>query len=118
MVVPGDITILSPLDVAHACVSTTAAFRSGAIRELDPHTAAQWPVSATTCASIADFKGLENTFILVTDIERLAPDDASTNNLYVAMSRARASLWLCVRSPLKNTMKKIAQTNFARMTRA
>jgi len=108
---PGEITILSPKAIHESCVRRTKAFARDRLTRLDQAIAASWPPNVTTFASIAEFKGLENRFILVVDIEELDRDPSDVNSLYVAMSRARASLWMAVDQRLTKTYHDIQMRN-------
>ena len=44
------------------------------------------------------FKGLENDAIAIVGLSGLAADSISRNQMYVAMSRARALLWVAIPS--------------------
>ncbi len=62
-----------------------------------------------TYATIEQFKGLENKFILVLDLtleqlQRLPPSE-----VYVSMSRARAGLWMCFDSQLQPVVKRLSE---------
>jgi hypothetical protein len=114
MIAPGEVTILSATTKSASCATQTSLFQKGELMHLTPKVAANWPPGRVTYCSIADFKGLENTFVIVTDIDDLEANDQFTNNLYVAMSRAQAGLCLIVHDALKSKLKSIAQANYAR----
>ncbi len=66
--------------------------------KVDPALAASWPVSDLSFATVGDFKGLENRFICLLDIAQSCEDEPlALSLLYVAMSRARAGLWVAMR---------------------
>jgi hypothetical protein len=89
---PGQITVLSPVESADAAISGTKAWRKGRVAPVSPALSATWPVQRVTFASVAAFKGMENRFIVLTDLEMLPEGKPGRNMLYVAMSRARAGL--------------------------
>jgi hypothetical protein len=55
---------------------------------------------STTFATVSSFKGLENDYIILTEVEDLN-DDWWRSVIYVGMSRARAGLCLFLPSRLK-----------------
>lgn len=59
-----------------------------------------------TFSTIQSFKGLENLFIIMTDISRLS-DEEYKSLLYVGMSRAKHALYILLNSRLKNDYKKL-----------
>lgn len=94
---PGCISILSVSgDWEGSTARGTKAFRKGRVRRVDEAVAAAWPPQEITWCSVTDFKGLENAFICVVDMADV-PDEATVELLYVAMTRARAGLWVAVR---------------------
>lgn len=111
----GDITILSHLPITQSSVQATDAYQRGQIFELDEETAENWPADEVTFATVSDFKGLENRFILVVDIDALDDSERDVNLLYVGMSRARAGLWIAVHRRLERRMDEITRANLARV---
>jgi hypothetical protein len=97
-VVPGDVTLLTLGELESSVIQDLRAYREGRIREVRPEVAAVWPIHEMTAASLADFKGMENRFILITDIHTQTGEDVALleNRLYVGMTRARAGLWMAV----------------------
>jgi hypothetical protein len=67
--------------------------RKGQLSRLDSTNAAEFPGDSITWASAVDIKGLENRFVCVIDIDA-AETDEDIDLLYVALSRARAGLWM------------------------
>jgi hypothetical protein len=97
-VVPGDVTLLTLGDVRGSVIQDLRGYREGRIRDVGPEVAAAWPSQELTGASVAEFMGLENRFILITDIHTGGDEDLAflENRLYVGMTRARAGLWMAV----------------------
>jgi hypothetical protein len=110
-VAPGDITILSSIPFERSSVRHTKACSKNHIAVVSP-AKPEWPRNTMTFATIADFKGLENRFILLVDVEALEDLDAA-NHLYVGMSRARASLWIAIRKDLERVVSKTTKTNLS-----
>ncbi|MFC2001231.1 NERD domain-containing protein [Chloroflexota bacterium] len=85
----GNITILSPFRLENSCVANIdkAEFQ---ITSLNEQTT--FPMSKViTFSTIHGFKGLENSYIILTDINRIN-DDEYKSLLYVGMSRAKVGL--------------------------
>lgn len=110
-VAPGDITILSPVAFEQSCVAVMRPKWQKRIRVLDQAAMAEWPVEAITFATVADFKGLENQFIALVDVTAVDPATRAKNVLYVAMSRARAGLWLAVDESLRDEVESLKLAN-------
>ncbi len=110
---PGEITILSPHPYGESAASESRPARRRRLLELDEPIAARWPVSTTTFAEVADFKGLENRFILVVDVDKLRDDSRDINTVYVGMSRARTGLWVAMSESLEEQAATISQANLA-----
>lgn len=93
-IAPGDVTILSPYPVGDSCVALLPEKIRREIVTLDEYSLRNFPNTKTSFAEIANFKGLENEAIIVTDLP--APTRGSQNLTmhYVAMSRARSVLSL------------------------
>jgi hypothetical protein len=95
---PGDVTLLTLGELGSSVIRDLRGYREGRITEVSPEVAAAWPRHEMTAASVADFKGMENRFILLTDIYTQGDEDLTLleNRLYVGMTRARAGLWMAV----------------------
>lgn len=110
---PGEITILSGCeDLADSSARLTKSYARGRIVSVDERVAAEWPCGSTTLARIADFKGLENRFVLLVDLAGLDRDQVDVNALYVAMSRARAGLWIALERSLMDIYNAIQMRNY------
>lgn len=103
---PGQVTVLTCRDVASSTACQSSFWRRGRLRVLDGTVAAQWPVPETTLATVREFKGLENAFVVVVDLPALDDEDA-LDQLYVAMSRAKAGLWVAVRPDTKSRLAEL-----------
>jgi hypothetical protein len=103
----GEITLLSLAgDWEAGSARLTKQARRERIRQLDLAAAARWPVREMTWAAAEDFKGFENRFVCVIDVENLATRrDAAL--LYVALSRARAGLWMAARRPAAEELMRL-----------
>lgn len=70
------------------------------------------PRNRIGAARIGLFKGLENSFICVTDVPSLATNRSSDglSELYVAMTRPRAGLFMCLHESLREAITDLADT--------
>jgi len=60
---------------------------------------------------VAGFKGLENLFIALTDIDDIDSTPAALANLYVGMTRAQVQLWIAIDKSQQKHLEKIIKTN-------
>jgi superfamily I DNA and RNA helicase len=88
----------------------TAELRNMIVR-LDENVAFEWPPASMTFAQISTFKGFENRFILVSDLDDVTGDPRTVASLYVAMSRARASLWLALTESAQERLLPVIAEN-------
>ena len=79
----------------------------------DPETAAAWPLREMTFASVPDFKGLENQFIALVDIDSLSATPRDRSLLYIAMTRARAGLWIALPERLRADLTALQRDRLA-----
>lgn len=88
---PSEITILSPRRLANSLVSHIAFTGELPIVDLKDYPDALFGTQHLTFSTIHSFKGLENTFIVLTDLEDV--EDTKMKEIsYVGMSRARFKL--------------------------
>ena len=106
---PNDLTILSPKEFDHACVRTITEVSVKELREV-----LMKPSTTDTdyhFATIHSYKGLENNYIVITDIEHLS-DEQARSLLYIGMSRARYGLILLISDSVRNEYEDILKRNF------
>jgi len=86
---PSNITILSPFRLENSCVTRVnrGNFQISSLADNSRFPAAK----SLTFSTIHGFKGLENSYIILTDIHRIS-DDEFRSLLYVGMSRAKVGL--------------------------
>jgi hypothetical protein len=94
------ITVLSCRNAADSCASR---FTDFALAPIDIDNA--WKVGSRlldqiTACTVSSFKGLENDFIILTDVDELSPD-WWRGVVYVGMSRARVGLYVLINEKLK-----------------
>lgn len=94
-ILPGQVTVLSPRREEACCAHR---IQEPQLEKLSPENVRYAITGATksiTYASVSAFKGLENDYIVLTDIEELEADWWKSV-VYVGMSRARLGLFLLV----------------------
>jgi hypothetical protein len=104
---PGHITVLSPKHIDDSIAAQLSSRVASQISVVGPQTASHWPLSTITFATILDFKGLENRCIAIVDLDGFDASDSDVAELYVAMTRAHAGLWMAVprgQRPLVNRL--------------
>ncbi len=111
----GDITILSPLPWQDSSVRKLQQPHLSRIKVLRGSLLDTFPDTRTTFAQTQDFKGLENRFVILTDITDLDASPGIISNLYVGMTRARVKLWLLVHESLKDRQQEIMIQNIKGM---
>lgn len=103
-----EITILSPRPYDQSTASRLSESWRKHITVLTVHPLQPFSSSGITFATIAHFKGLENRFIALTDIDDLDADEAARAILYVGMSRAKVSLWIAMQQHLRHKQETLA----------
>jgi len=94
---PGEITVVAADNDLSWMEFLTPAFRSQ-IEVVDSESIRKWPFDQISAATSISFKGLENDAIAIVGLGGLVADSVSRNQMYVAMSRARALLWVAIPS--------------------
>jgi hypothetical protein len=108
---PGEISVISPLPFEQSCVAQMRTKWRRKIHVVDPKADFRWPIDEISFATVDDFKGLENQFISLVDVDAVAGEGRTRAVLYVAMSRARAGLWIAVRKDLEEQLEEIKRLN-------
>lgn len=98
---PYQISVLSCRKAEDSCASK---FREFQLVSIDPDNA--WKVGSpllnqVTACSVSSFKGLENDFVILTDVDELSPD-WWRGVAYVGMSRARIGLYVFINQKLRS----------------
>jgi len=101
-VAPGRITILSPRNIGRCCAATVSDLPLMAVSWNNVLEVARGECRSVSYSTISAFKGLENDFIVLTDIEDLE-SEWWRSVIYVGMSRARVGLHLLIHESLKVT---------------
>jgi len=104
---PGHITVLSPKQLNDSVAAKLSSRMASQISAVDPQTASRWPPSTITFATIRDFKGLENRCVAIVDLDGFAASDSDVAELYVAMTRSHAGLWMAVPRGQRNLLNRL-----------
>jgi len=104
---PSDISLLSPLCFEKSTFAHLPADLTDRIVILDTRTASDWPLDGLSFATIEDFKGFENRFLLISDLDDVTSGPKAVATLYVGMSRARISLWLAMTESAREQLEPV-----------
>ncbi|MEQ8790832.1 MAG: NERD domain-containing protein/DEAD/DEAH box helicase [Pirellulaceae bacterium] len=101
-VTPSRITVLSPRSIEQCCASGIDAPLLSQITRTNVGDLMAGKMKSVSYATVSSFKGLENDFILLTDIEDVE-SEWWRSVIYVGMSRARVGLHLFMAEALRST---------------
>lgn len=90
----GDITLLSPVVYEQSCVQQLDKRWRRKITIVNESFGERWLDASLPFATIRDFKGLENKYVMLLDLGALPDRSNAINELYVAMTRANTVLWM------------------------
>lgn len=99
---PSSITVLSPRRLDQACAMRVDDPRLIQVTTQNVSEITTGNVQSISFCTVSAFKGLENDFIVLTDIDNLS-DEWWRSVIYVGMSRARVGLQLLLREALQPT---------------
>ncbi len=94
------ITVLSCRNAKDSCASQFRDFELASINEDNAWKVGSRLLDQVTACTVSSFKGLENDFIILTDVDELTPD-WWRGVAYVGMSRARIGLYVFINEKLK-----------------
>lgn len=107
------VTVLSPRSLGRACFASLNEPVLELVTEQNAYNAVTGSAGATTYSTVSRFKGLENDYIILADVESL-DNDWWRSVVYVGMSRARAGLCLLlpnsIRPMYEACLRKTMQT--------
>lgn len=112
---PGHITILSPMTLNESSAVLLSSKLKSQLMCIDAKMAFCWPPSSLTFSTIRDFKGLENRCIAVIDFDRFAAIPNDIAELYVAMTRAHAGLWLGIPQDQRTVLNQLIAEHTTQM---
>jgi hypothetical protein len=92
---PSEITLLSPKPLHNSSVAKLPIAWRTKLAPLAPGGTVLISPGHVVFATVSDFKGLENRFVALTDVDDLSSPSGRTT-LYTGMTRARAGLWIGV----------------------
>jgi hypothetical protein len=113
---PGRITILSPLELKLSAAGLLPEPMRRRMTLITPVAMAKWPGNTLSFASIEHFKGLENQCIAVVDLAAYDGSPRAQSELYVAMTRAHAGLWIAMPANARGLLDKVRAENLLRLT--
>jgi len=108
---PGFITILSPRPWAESAARFLPADLADAVSVLDGNLAREWPSPRITFSTVRQFKGFENRCVAVVDLDDFDGQPKAIAELYVAMTRANAALWLAIPISRKGLLDSLSAKN-------
>jgi hypothetical protein len=104
-----EITILSPTP-DESCAALLKSTIRARIARLTP-SAVSSERTTIALASPTEFKGLESNFVFLVDVHQFGGDSRVTDELYVAMTRARAALWIAMDERLRADVDNAIRTH-------
>lgn len=103
-----DVTILE-LNPDHGVLGHLPKPLSRMIQRVSPESVLEWPFRGIGLAGVSDFKGLESNVICLIGARGLGAIEEVRNLLYVAMSRARALLWIANTPEFDSAVKELME---------
>jgi len=111
---PGAITILSPGQLNKSGVSQISNRFKNSIQVVNGNIEDPFQQDRITFSSVAEFKGLENQYIALIDIENL-DSKGDIDTLYVGMTRPRIQLWMGILKSQQTRWNEISAENLKKM---
>lgn len=105
---PRHISILGTTPLEESCIPALPAGLRARIVTVDGPSVLTPPKNRIAYSQIRDFKGLENRYICIIGLRTLTETEEVRKELYVGMTRARASLWIGLHRQLRTQMRKLA----------
>ena len=110
---PREITLLSPVVRGNSCLAGVDRLAGHPLIDLGEQTIGKRNRTSIGHTTIHAFKGMENTMIVLHDVNRIA-DDESRSLLYVGMSRARERLVVIMTEPCRADYQEAVRQNIRR----
>lgn len=107
----GSISIVSPVGWESSAARRLPSRWSRKMRIMDEISASHWPINELSFSSITDFKGFENDFVLVVDVESISGSTKAISELYVSMTRARSGLWMALPDSIQDELETVGKGN-------
>jgi hypothetical protein len=108
---PGDITLLSMNEFDNSVASKLDKRWRRKFFIIDNSFGNQWHRTSLTFSTIRNFKGLENRYIMLIDLDNFNGSREDLSQLYVGMTRANAFLWIATPKKIKHFIDKIVAEN-------
>ncbi len=112
-----EITILSHQEWELSAASELIPKWKNNIRVLKGSQYDLFPFPGITFSTVADFKGLENRYIILIDIDDIDSSPISIATLYVGMTRARIKLMLLIDKKIESHLNEILLCNYKKITK-
>lgn len=112
-IAPKMITVLSAVAVENSCFELLSKSKSFDIDQLS-HNFFEEGFNKITFSTIHSFKGLENSIIVMTDVNDLTSSTARSL-MYVGMSRARQKLFMVISKDLKDKYDDISRERLTKI---
>lgn len=97
---PSRVTVLSPLNIDKCCAASVSTSRLVPVKWNNVWEIVNGKCTSVSYCTVSAFKGLENDFIILTDIEDI-DSEWWRSVIYVGMSRARVGLHLLMHESLR-----------------
>ncbi|MEO1615585.1 MAG: NERD domain-containing protein [Planctomycetota bacterium] len=97
---PYQISVLSCRKAEDSCANQFRDFQLASVNENNAWKVGSPLLNQVTACSVSSFKGLENDFVILTDVDELTPD-WWRGVAYVGMSRARIGLYVFINEKLR-----------------
>jgi hypothetical protein len=107
----GEVTILSPQPLAYSAAWLLPEKWRSQIQEVNAKNVSSMPFAALSYARIEEFKGLENNYVILMDVDRFDDTPRDVALVYVAMSRARAGLFVATHEAIASAIAAAATMN-------
>ncbi len=106
---PHQITVLSPRNTKDCCAAQVTSPSPTLINKSNGWKVGSQLLDSITYCTVSSFKGLENDFIVLTDVDELN-SDWWKGVVYVGMTRARVGLYLLMNNSLKTAYSERQKT--------
>ena len=110
-----DVTILSPRPFEHSSARLLGERWRRRMTVLDRPGNWRFPFTGMKFSTVENFKGLENRFVALIDVDDLDSTPAALATIYVGMSRARVGLWVSMHESLRVRQQELGMMNLPKV---
>lgn len=111
-----DITIISMKPPPGSVVAGLSKRWRRRVHSIDESFGTEWLEGSLTFSTACNFKGLENRYIMLVDLDALTESADGISSLYVGMTRANASLWIAIPDTHRNLLERLCSANSGRLS--